>query len=166
MQPGYPKGIAEEFLGAPEGDIDAALLWGRDENLYLFKGEFYWNFNLKAKSLIVGPRRISKGWPGVPANLSAAVRWTNGKSYFFQVGMQYLLARFRRSADLSSDWHVLNFRERNTGDMTTTPFPFSPTRGCSIRALLESGGSGAATISRDREIPGRYLYGATELLLL
>ena len=90
IQPGYPKPIAEEFPGAPEGDIDAALLWGKDGKLYLFKEEFYWNFDMRSNSLVVGPRRISNGWPGVPPYLSAAVRWTNGKSYFFQVCMRCL----------------------------------------------------------------------------
>ena len=83
--PGYPKSIAAEFHGAPEEDIDAALVWGKDGRLYLFKDEFYWNFDLKSKAMVVGPRRITKGWPGVPPYLSAALRWTNGKSYFFQV---------------------------------------------------------------------------------
>ena len=83
--PGYPKSIAAEFRGAPEEDIDAALVWGKDGRLYLFKDKFYWNFDLKSKAMVVGPRRITKGWPGVPPYLSAALRWTNGKSYFFQV---------------------------------------------------------------------------------
>ena len=88
IQPGYPRPITKEFLGAPEGGIDAALVWGRDGKLYLFKDEFYWNFDLKSNSLVTGPRRITKGWPGVPPYLTAAVRWTNGKSYFFQVCMR------------------------------------------------------------------------------
>ena len=95
MQPGYPKPIAEEFLGAPEGDIDAALLWGKDGQLYLFKGEVFWNFNLKFKSLVSGPTRILNGWPGVPAHLTAAARWTNGKSYFFQVRIKFLTKAFQ-----------------------------------------------------------------------
>ena len=33
------------------------------------------------------PRSISADWDGLPGNLDAAFTWTNGKTYFFKVGI-------------------------------------------------------------------------------
>ena len=90
-QRGYPKPVSAAFPGAPiDGGFDAALLWGKNEQLYLFKGALYWKFDFSKKR--VGPRypkSISREWIGVPTNLGAALRWTNGKSYFFRGGNYY-----------------------------------------------------------------------------
>ena len=90
IQPGYPKDISTEFPGAPSGNLDAALLWGGNLQVYFFKGSQYWKFNLdKGKVEDFYPKQISKRWGGIPNNLSSAVRWKNGKSYFFKNGEYY-----------------------------------------------------------------------------
>ena len=33
------------------------------------------------------PRSISADWDGLPGSLDAAFTWTNGKTYFFKVGI-------------------------------------------------------------------------------
>ena len=85
IQPGYPRKIADEFPGAPESNIDAAMIWGKNKQLYFFKGTRYWKYSYsKRKVEDFYPRPISKVWKGVPGNLSAALVWRNGKTYFFK----------------------------------------------------------------------------------
>ncbi|TRY69363.1 hypothetical protein TCAL_07676 [Tigriopus californicus] len=90
IQPGYPKPISQEFPGAPDRDIDAALLWGKNSQLYLFRGSLYWKYNFDKRTVEDSyPLEINKRWRGVPNNLSAALRWTNGKTYFFKGSSYY-----------------------------------------------------------------------------
>ncbi|XP_015011513.2 matrix metalloproteinase-14 isoform X2 [Drosophila erecta] len=54
---------------------------------YAFKGDKY--YKLTTDSVEEGyPQLISKGWPGLPANIDAAFTYKNGKTYFFK-GTQY-----------------------------------------------------------------------------
>ncbi len=114
IEPGYPRLITEEFgPGAPDRDVDAALLWGGNGQLYLFRGGLYWKYNFaKAQVEHSYPRRISGHWRGVPSPLGAAFRWRNGRSYFFDRAGNYY--RFDDSA-LSVD--------------KTSPVPFPRTVG-------------------------------------
>ena len=38
------------------------------------------------------PRSISADWDGLPSSLDAAFTWTNGKTYFFKVGIFFTKA--------------------------------------------------------------------------
>eukprot|EP00095_Tigriopus_kingsejongensis_P000775 snap_masked-scaffold67_size430214-processed-gene-1.14 protein:Tk00775 transcript:snap_masked-scaffold67_size430214-processed-gene-1.14-mRNA-1 annotation:"matrix metalloproteinase 1 isoform x2" len=85
IQPGYPKPISQEFPGGPDRDIDAALLWGKNKQVYFFRGSLYWKFNFDKGTVEDSyPIEIATRWRGVPNNLSAALRWNNGKTYFFK----------------------------------------------------------------------------------
>ena len=85
-----PKEITGAELNLPKEleNMDAALIWGLNGRVYFFKGDKYWRYNDKTKSVDWGyPRSIANGWR-VPNNLNAALKWKNGKSYFFK-GYEY-----------------------------------------------------------------------------
>ncbi len=92
IEAGYPRPISDVFPGAPDRDVDAALLWGGDGQLYLFRGGLYWKYNFAKRQVEHSyPRRISSGWRGVSSPVGAAIRWRNGKSYFFdRTGSSYV----------------------------------------------------------------------------
>ena len=85
--------------------IDASFTWTNGKS-YFFKGDKYWRFSTEGKMDRDYPKRISKGFDGVPNNLDAAFVWSGngeqqqhilklllilsfpGKIYFFK-GKQY-----------------------------------------------------------------------------
>ncbi len=133
IEPGYPRAIVDEFPGAPEADLDAALLWGKNRQVYFFRGSLYWKFNLdKGRVEDSYPRQIARGWRGVPGGgLSAALRWVNGKSYFF-VGTEYYrfdddslavdqMSRVRYPRTVGKWWLGCNTKEDEQDKATRTP---------------------------------------------
>ena len=44
MERGFPRSIESGFPGVPE-NIDAALVWARNNKIYLFKGSRYWKLD-------------------------------------------------------------------------------------------------------------------------
>ncbi len=92
IQSGYPKSLSAEFSGAPDDTedrpLDAALVWGKNNQLYLFRGSQYWKYNFDKRTVEdFYPRDVAKNWRGLPGNgIHAALRWKNGKSYFFRDG--------------------------------------------------------------------------------
>ncbi|KAK7869885.1 hypothetical protein R5R35_006688 [Gryllus longicercus] len=82
VEPGYPKRIADSWVGLP-GHIDAAFTY-RNGKTYFFKGKQYWRFVGKRMDGDY-PKAISEGFTGIPDNLDAAMVWSgNGKIYFFK----------------------------------------------------------------------------------
>jgi len=89
--PGYPKDIQEGFPGIP-ANLDAAFLSAANNMIYFFKGDEYWRFEPKNRPHIQKhryPKSITKEWGGLPAHLSSAFLWNNGKNYFFKDGQYY-----------------------------------------------------------------------------
>uniref|UniRef100_A0A8C9SIL3 Matrix metallopeptidase 19 n=1 Tax=Scleropages formosus TaxID=113540 RepID=A0A8C9SIL3_SCLFO len=81
---GYPK----KLTNIPS-NINAALYLEATKKIYFFKGSEYWQWDeLDSTSLWGYPRPISQLFKGLPANLDAALSWTNGRTYFFK-GDQY-----------------------------------------------------------------------------
>tara|TARA_B100000787_G_scaffold170083_1_gene163896 strand:- start:7680 stop:9269 length:1590 start_codon:yes stop_codon:yes gene_type:complete len=71
--------------------LDSAFIWGVDSNLYLFKDETYWKFNMESYKLeSSAPEKISKFWGKIPKNIDAV--FTNphdNQTYFFKGSMFY-----------------------------------------------------------------------------
>jgi hypothetical protein len=86
-----PVPIGDRFAGldaAFAGGIDAAVNWG-DGFVYLFKGNRYWKYDaLRERVDTVAPRKISEGWPTLPADfaagIDAAFNSGSGRAYFFK----------------------------------------------------------------------------------
>lgn len=95
LENGYPKNLKRQWPGLPD-HLDAATYAGRsasgrDNKLYLFKGAHYWRWDIVNGRLDKGyPKRIAKGWPGIPDHLDAAVyagrsaSSRDNKLYFFK----------------------------------------------------------------------------------
>ena len=63
--PGYPKPIANNWLGVWENKIDAALTW-KDGKVYFFKGSQYIRYDVAKDQADEGyPADISKYWHGL-----------------------------------------------------------------------------------------------------
>ena len=76
-------------FGLPESGVDAAVLWGKDNQVYFFNGSKDWKWN--QYSLETQSGNITDLWKGVPDNIEAATRWTNGKTYLFKSGKYWRL---------------------------------------------------------------------------
>src|SRR5260221_6373481 len=85
----YPRHIAERWGGVDwPGGIDAALLWDADQ-VYFFKGSEYVKYSVAADAVdksgpVQYPQQIKRFWRGVPNDLDAAVRWPDGRVFFFK----------------------------------------------------------------------------------
>ncbi|XP_005991479.1 matrix metalloproteinase-19 [Latimeria chalumnae] len=81
---GYPKPLTRV-----PSHIDAALYWEVNQKIFFFKGDGYWQWDeLAWNDLSMYPKKISKLFTGIKANVDAAFTWKNGKVYFFK-GDQY-----------------------------------------------------------------------------
>lgn len=81
--------ISELNLPADVHNMDAAVEWGANGHLYIFKGNKFWRYDSSRKSVDPGyPKTIQSIVPGLPNNLNAALQWKNGRTYFFK-GSQY-----------------------------------------------------------------------------
>lgn len=85
----YPKEISEGFTGIPD-DLDAAMVWSGNGKIYFFKGAKFWRFDPSQRPPVKStyPKPISN-WDGVPNNLDAAFKWTNGYTYFYKGDAYY-----------------------------------------------------------------------------
>ena len=84
-----PRNLTELNLPTEVHDVDAAVEWGANGELYIFKGEMFWRYNNNKKSIDPGyPKPIHSVLSKLPNHLDAALQWKNGKTYFFK-GTQY-----------------------------------------------------------------------------
>ena len=69
--------------------MDAAVEWGANGELYIFKGDMFWRYNGYKNSIDPGyPKTIHSVLPRLPNHIEAALQWKNGKTYFFK-GTEY-----------------------------------------------------------------------------
>ena len=81
IEVGFPRLISTEFPGMADRDLSAAFQWGRDGLVYMVRGSQYWREGSR------GSRPLTD-WAGLPPTIDAAVRYINGKTYFFS-GQHY-----------------------------------------------------------------------------
>ncbi|XP_033126719.1 72 kDa type IV collagenase-like [Anneissia japonica] len=92
LESGYPKKTTD--TGIPKGP-NAAFVWGGNGQMYIVKGNKYYNFNEQEQKVIGAPKKFKAYWKGVPTPIDGAFQWRNGKTYFFK-GRKYW--RFNDSA--------------------------------------------------------------------
>jgi matrix metalloproteinase-14 (membrane-inserted) len=112
MDTGYPKKIAQNFLGIPN-NLDASFVWSWNNMVYFFKKHRYWRYNFDTPTkraipvhkntkstplqrkrkgrhnveIIQGyPKRILTNWPGIPDGIEDGFRAPNGRTYIFKGG--------------------------------------------------------------------------------
>jgi len=85
---GYPKRIADEWIGIPD-DLDAVFVWSGNGKIYFFKGSKYYKFDPAKRPPVstAYPKHVSN-WE-LPSGISAALQWTNKRTYFFHNGHYY-----------------------------------------------------------------------------
>jgi hypothetical protein len=71
--------------------IDTAFVWGNDNNLYFFKGEYYWKYDDKNGMMDADyPKKTAELWGRIPKNLDAAMTYPyDQKTYFFKGSLYY-----------------------------------------------------------------------------
>ncbi|KAK4471796.1 hypothetical protein MN116_005192 [Schistosoma mekongi] len=93
MKPGFPSdGLPLTDLGLPSylKRVDSVFLWGENQAIYIFAGEYYWRLNEnsgpfgKVISSPDYPRLIADTWQGVPIPTQAAFTALNDETLFFE----------------------------------------------------------------------------------
>ncbi|XP_071945160.1 matrix metalloproteinase-18-like [Antedon mediterranea] len=85
LETGYPKKTTD--IGVPKGP-HAAFVWGGNGQMYIVKGNKYYNFNEQQQKVVGSPKKFKAYWKGVPTPIDGAFQWKNGKTYFFK-GRKY-----------------------------------------------------------------------------
>ncbi|VDP98171.1 unnamed protein product, partial [Trichobilharzia regenti] len=87
MKPGFPnEGLPLTELGLPGNlkRVDSVFLWGENQAIYIFAGEYYWRLDENSGRFgkVIGspdyPRLIADTWQGVPVPTQAAFTGLNG----------------------------------------------------------------------------------------
>ncbi|XP_055613709.1 matrix metalloproteinase-2-like [Uranotaenia lowii] len=74
----YELNLSQPEFGSLK-KIDAAIEED-DGTVFIFSGDFYYNTSVESPK----GQLISSRWPGLPANIDAAFRYTDGRAYFFK----------------------------------------------------------------------------------
>nr|CAH8846814.1 unnamed protein product [Trichobilharzia regenti] len=93
MKPGFPnEGLPLTELGLPGNlkRVDSVFLWGENQAIYIFAGEYYWRLDENSGRFgkVIGspdyPRLIADTWQGVPVPTQAAFTGLNDETLFFE----------------------------------------------------------------------------------
>ncbi|RUS70359.1 hypothetical protein EGW08_021878 [Elysia chlorotica] len=81
------RSISDGFPGIPN-NVDAAFIWGANNATYFLKGDLYWRYTVYGGTQ--GYPKPLRNWAwNMPSRVDAAVRWTNGRTYFFKDSQYY-----------------------------------------------------------------------------
>ncbi|XP_076034387.1 matrix metalloproteinase-17-like isoform X2 [Oratosquilla oratoria] len=72
--------------GLPEAltQLDAVMVWAKNQKIYFFSRNLYWRYNETTQRMDdYYPRDISR-WNGVPSEIDGAFTWTDGTTHFFK----------------------------------------------------------------------------------
>ncbi|XP_048508022.1 72 kDa type IV collagenase-like isoform X1 [Athalia rosae] len=81
---GSPRPLTDYGIDEAVDRIDAVQVWGKNDEIYLYRGEKFWRFNETSHTLDAGYPRNIRSWRGVPPNIDAAMTWLDGQTYFFK----------------------------------------------------------------------------------
>lgn len=91
LQTGYPRLISDGFRGLDEqrfftGHLDAAFVYSGDNHTYFIKDAMVWRLNsFKEFTSSIDndyPQFVAR-WLHIGEKITGALRWTNGRNYFF-----------------------------------------------------------------------------------
>ncbi|XP_036319533.1 matrix metalloproteinase-2-like [Rhagoletis pomonella] len=71
-------------------NIDAAMLWPKNNLTYIFSGDKFWRYNDRLLILDEGYPKSMRRWHGIPNNVDATATLNNGKTYFFKNNVYWL----------------------------------------------------------------------------
>lgn len=88
MQKGFPKKIGiQGFRGVPT-DLSTAFVYKGNSVIYFTKGNLYYRYeNYRVRSGY--PKSFDRIWSGAPANIDAALAFSNNYNYFFKGNVYY-----------------------------------------------------------------------------
>ncbi|CAG2121247.1 unnamed protein product, partial [Medioppia subpectinata] len=86
LEGGYPQPLTSIGLPAHLDRVDAAMVWGHNEHVYLFSGSQYWMYDaVKNRVDMDYPRDTASVWKGFPVPFDSAFQWSIDKNtYFFK----------------------------------------------------------------------------------
>ena len=77
-------------FGKLPSNLDAAMVYPYDDQVYFFKGSLFWKIDMKRSKIASGyPQKISDVWKGIPDNLDA-IYVRNRKTFFIKGGKYFL----------------------------------------------------------------------------
>lgn len=74
--------------------IDSAFIWGEDKNLYFFKDDQYWKYDIKKKQT-EKPSKISSFWGKIPSGIDACFTDPHDKKTYFFKGSKFYLYDYK-----------------------------------------------------------------------
>ncbi|XP_071453471.1 matrix metalloproteinase-17-like [Hetaerina americana] len=83
-----PRPLTDYGLPSTLEKVNAAMVWGKNDKIFIFSSDRYWRFNESTSLMDEGYPQPLGRWRGVPENLDAVLTWTDGASYFFS-GSQF-----------------------------------------------------------------------------
>ncbi|XP_076822278.1 matrix metalloproteinase-19-like isoform X2 [Clavelina lepadiformis] len=99
LERGFPRKVSD--LGIPK-NLDAAMQWGSDGMMYVFKGDRFYQFSEYSSydgSVKSPAKKISKFWEGIPLAPDGAIQWKNGKTYFFKGNSYWRYSGMNKETD-------------------------------------------------------------------
>lgn len=90
-----PEFISGYGLPSTLYNMDAAVVFGGNDETYFFKGDKYWKYNEEERRIYPGyPKLITKYWRGLPENIDSALQTPDGETYFFKGAQFYKFHRY------------------------------------------------------------------------
>ncbi|CAJ0940957.1 unnamed protein product, partial [Ranitomeya imitator] len=86
LEPGYPQPLSSLGYGIPYDRIDTAIFWEPTGYTYFFRGDSYWRFSEKTRSVDIGYPKSIKVWAGIPDSPKGAYMESDTSYTYFYRG--------------------------------------------------------------------------------